>query len=268
MADRPSPTRTGSVFGRAIRAEWIKFHTITSLRVLSIVVGCWIPLLAVVSSLALVSVRERAQAEGRTLIAEPLRYVDAVLWVQLLFVVVAVLFTVTEFRRNQLRVTVLATGSRSVVVFAKATVIALVGAVLGGVGSAIALSLPPLIVGPAGIGYQLDPPTAISLIGTSACYLALIGALTVCFAVLVRNTVVALLVPLAAFSIIPSMLESIGSPVIGTAVGLLPSIAGRTGITPFENPAGLSGAVGLLVLAGWVAVALVAASLALHRRDV
>ena len=98
-------------------------------------------------------------------------------------------------------------------------------------------------------------------------FIALIGIIALCFGLLVKNVIIGITVPVLLFSILPSILESIGNDVITTMVGYLPSVAGRVMLTTFGNPAGHDAWTGMAVLAGWALVLLVVASIVSRLRD-
>lgn len=251
-----------------ITAERIKFFTLRSNPIVVVVIGALIALAALPSAIALTVPSSNPAAAVNTLTSvDSLRFVDTVLWMQLVFAVIAVLSATSEYSSGQIKLSLTAVPSRIPILAAKAIVISGIGLVVGTIAAFIAVCIPLLIVPLGDITYDFVLGEALLLAVASGIYLALTGVVALCVGVLIRNVVVAIIIPVALFSVVPPVLESIGNDTITALTGYLPAVAGRVILTTFENPAGLTAGPGLAVLAAWAVVLLALASWALRARD-
>ncbi|WP_130449079.1 hypothetical protein [Zhihengliuella halotolerans] len=255
-------------FLATIDAERIKFFTLKTGPIVTAVLGLFIVLAALLSSLSLISPSSNPnpQADPITSVTE-LRFVDTVLWMAIVFAVVSVLFATTEDSSGQIKLSFLATPKRVPVVLAKTIVIGMIGFAIGTIASALAMLVPLAVLSTSEVTYQFDLPEAATLAVASGIFMAMIGTVSLAFGLLVKNVIVAIAVPVLLFSILPSILESIGNGVVTTIVGFLPSVAGRVILTTFPNPAGLEAWPGMAVLVGWAALLVALACVVLRRRD-
>jgi hypothetical protein len=256
-----------STFPDVVGAERIKFATLRSNVVLVAIVAALIAVSGALSALALVTAALDPQNVDPMRSAEPLRFLDTVLWMQVVFSIVAVLFATTEYSSRQIMVTLIAVPTRVPVLLAKAVNIAVVGFVAGVLGASVAVTLPILILPSGEIEYRFQLAEAGVLVLAAGAYLALTGVVALSVGALIRNVAVAILVPTAVFTFLPSVLQSIGNETITTLTGLLPSMAGRVILSSFESPAGLSGEWGMAVLAAWAVGLLAIAAWVLRARD-
>ncbi len=261
------PVRPGG-FLATINAEIIKFFTLKSGPIATAVLGVFIVLSALLSSLSLLSPsgNQNPKAEPITSVTE-LRFVDTVLWMAIVFAVVAVLFATTEFSSGQIQLSFLATPKRVPVVLAKSIVIGVLGFLVGAIAAALAMLVPLAVLSTSDVTYKFDLPEAATLAAAAGLFMGLIGIVSLAFGLLVKNVIVGIAVPVLLFSILPSILESIGNDVVTTIVGYLPSVAGRVILTTFPNPAGLEAWSGIAVLAGWAVVMVALAGIVLRQRD-
>lgn len=249
-----------------LAGEWIKFWTLRSNRVLTAIALIFVPLNAV---LLTTSLRQRAEDPDTSFLipsVEAIAFVDSVLWLQLLISVIAVLFATSE-NGGHLGVSFLATPRRIPVALAKAAVVASVVFVIGGGGALVGLLLPSVMLAGTEVAYNVAAGDVVGLALGSGVYLAGIALVAYGIAVLVKNIVVAILTPIALFTIVPAVLEWVGGDAIATLTGYFPSVAGRTAISAISNPADLDAATGLLVLGGWAVIAVTGAALAYRYRD-
>lgn len=266
-----SPSRAPACspgFVATVNAEFIKFFTIKSGPIAIAVLGVFIVLAALMSSLSLLSPSgaQNPNAEPITSVTE-LRFVDAVLWMAIVFAVVAVLFATAEYGSKQVQLSFLATPKRVPVVLAKCIVIGVLGFLTGAISSALAMFVAFAVLYASDVSYEIDLPNIGTLAAASGLFMSLIGIVSLAFGLLVKNVIVGIAVPVLLFSVLPSILESIGNDVVTMIVGYLPSVAGRVVLTTFPNPAGLSAWPGMAVLGGWVIVMVTLASIALRQRD-
>lgn len=261
------PVRSGG-FLATINAEFIKFFTLKPGPIATAVLGAFIVLAGLLSSLSLLSPsgNQNPNAEPITTVTE-VRFVDTVLWMAIVFAVVAVLFATTEFSSGLIQLSFLATPKRVPVVLAKSIVLGVLGFLVGAIASALAMFVPVAVLYASDVTYTIDLPEVGMLAAASGLFMALIGVVSLAFGLLVKNAIVGIAVPVLLFSILPSVLESIGNDVVTTIVGYLPSVAGRVILTTFSNPAGLGAWPGMAVLGGWAVGMVALASIVLRQRD-
>ncbi|MGM7668414.1 hypothetical protein [Microbacterium sp. A93] len=252
---------------RSIRAEFVKFFTLTSNRVLVAVATLFIPASATMLALSFANpTGNRAPGTDLTKI-EPIAFVDSVLWIQLLFAVVIALFVTSEYTSGQIKLSFLAVPGRIRMLLAKAFLAAVIGFGIAFLGTLAAQTIPALILSGTEVDYSITIEGVFLLASKSGLYLAAIGILATGIAFLVRNVVVAILIPVLLLSILPEMVRSIPIDPIRDAVEFFPSIAGRLLISTIESGAGLTDWQGYLVLGGWAIGMLVVSGIVLKTRD-
>lgn len=268
FSSRAQPTFRRPGFLATVNAERIKFFTVKTGPIATAALGVIIVIASLMSSLSLVtpSANPNPAADPITSVTA-LRFVDTVLWMAIVYAVIAVLFATNEYTSQQIQTSFLAVPRRVPVIIAKALVIDILGFVVGAVASALAMLVPLAILANAEVTYSFDLAEVGVLALASGMFMALIGIVALCFGLLVKNVIIGITVPVLLFSILPSILESIGNDVVTTLVGYLPSVAGRVILTTFGNPAGLDAWTGMAVLAGWALTLLLLASILSRLRD-
>lgn len=257
---RPAVQRATRPFGSSVRAEAIKFWSLRSNRILVAVAMVFVPLNAVLLSISLGQRADSPDPGMRIYSVAPVAYLDSVLWLQLLIAVLAVL-TATSESGGRIGASFLAVPSRLPILGAKVIVAGLVSFGIGVVGAASGQLLPHLLLSGTGVTYAAEGAEVLRGSISSGLYLGLIAAISLALAILVGNLIVALLVPLALYTIVPSVIASFGGDIGSRISGYFPTIAGRTALSAVENPGGLDGATGFLVMLAWAAVAVVGAGL-------
>ncbi|MDG4808638.1 ABC transporter permease subunit [Micromonospora sp. WMMD1120] len=188
--------------------------------------------------------------------------VDSVELTQYAVLALGLLAITAEFTSGTIRTTLQCTPSRGRVLLAKAVVAAAVtfalGLLLGGVGALVARPV---------LGEWGSAPAAgtIGDIVRVAVYLALIGVLALGLGALLRSAVLTVVVLLATLMIVPLSLQEPDIEVLNRIADVFPGVAGRHFMLGDTDP--YPSLVGLLLLAGWAAAALVLGRVALRRRD-
>ncbi|MEU4363022.1 hypothetical protein [Promicromonospora sp. NPDC023987] len=269
MTRRSTLTPARPLFIGAVAAEAVKLWTLRSHRVLSAVA-----LLVIIGSGALLSVSTQARLTdprfaGQTITAEPMQFVDSVLWAQIVVAVLAVLAVTGEYTSGQARLSLLALPGRSPWLAAKAVVLATLGFLIGVLGAAGSLGLSMLILPGSDVVYTPEPGEAVVLALHSGAYLGAIAVLATGLAAALRHVAGALTAVLGLLVVAPLLLSSI--PGIQRAADYTPTYAGRRLISDFPSVAPsvaqLEPWVGFGVLALWAVVALLTAGVLLHARD-
>lgn len=172
-----------------------------------------------------------------------------------------------EYGSGQIKPTLLATPTRFPVPVAQAIIVMVIAFLIGVVGSIVGMLVPLPFLPTADVTYAPEALKLLMLAVASGAYLAGIAAVAFSIGVLVRNVVVAILVPLAFFTVIPGLMETTGNSTWATVSGFLPTIAGRMVISTFGSPAGLDAGMGLLALGAWALIGVASAGLAYRYRD-
>ncbi|WP_129788449.1 ABC transporter permease subunit [Promicromonospora panici] len=265
MNRRSTATPIRPVLVGALASEAVKLWTLRSNQVLSAVALLVISGTGVLLSFSLLSRTTDARFAGRTVTAEPMQFVDSVLWAQVVVAVLAVLAVTGEYTSGQARLSLLALPTRSPWLAAKALVLAALGFLIGVIGAAISLGLSVLILTGSEVVYEPVLGESVSLALRSGAYLAAVAVLAMGVASALRHVVAALTAVLGLLVVAPLLLSSM--PGVREAADYTPTYAGRRLISEFPSAAQLEPWAGFGVLVAWAAVALVIALVALRARD-
>jgi ABC-2 type transport system permease protein len=253
------------LFVGALAAEAVKLWTLRSHRVLAAVA-----LLMIIGTGALLSLSTRSRTTdprfaGQTITAEPMQFVDSVLWAQVVVAVIAVLAVTGEYTSGQAKLSLLALPTRSPWLAAKAVVLTALGFLIGTIGAAISLGLSVLVLSGSEVVYTPELGETASLALRSGAYLAAVAVLAMGVAAALRHVVAALVAVLGLLIVAPLLLSSIAG--IREAADYTPTYAGRRLISDFPTVTELDPWTGYAVLVAWAVVALLAAGVQLHGRD-
>ena len=184
---------------------------------------------------------------------------------QLAVCVLGVLLVTGEYATGMIRATFGAVPQRLPVVWAKATVYAVVTLVLMTAAALVAFSSGQLLLGDHGTTLAADGALH-SVIGVGG-YLTLIGVLAVALGFVIRSTAGAVALLFGLLMVLPAMGLLLPSSWQENLLPYLPSNAGSSMIATHIAPQGLSAETGLLVLTTWVIGALALAAVLVKRRD-
>ncbi len=223
-----------------------------------------------------------ATAGGDTA-ADPLLFGLVVALIML--IVIATMFTTSEYRRGLIRTTFAATPARGDVLAAKAVVIGGAGFVVGAVAAAVAIPIGERVMTLGGnYIFPADSPTVAQVIVGSGALVALTALAALGIGTILRRSAGAILVGVLVF-VIPTFTGPgvIGPTSAGTLATWLYRLTPAAGFSvlgllprselvsyPYTMANGyypLAPWAGLLVLAAYAGVALFAARLVLRRRD-
>jgi hypothetical protein len=250
---------------RVIHAEWIKMRSLrsTTLTLLAAVVAeialAWIVGAATNSHWDRMSLIERLRFNAVD------RSLAGVHLAQLAIGVLGVLMISGEYATGMIRATLAAVPRRLPVLWAKAGLYAAVTFVLM-LGSAVVA----FVVGQhflASHGTDFSAPHAWRAIVGTAVYLTVVGLLGVSLGFIIRSTAGGIATLFGLLLVLPGIGLLLPSDWQAHTVPYLPSNAGESVFSALPDPGALSPGTGLLVLGIWVVVGLVAAAVALKRRD-
>ena len=249
---------------RVIKSEWIKFWTLRSTWA---VLGAAVVGMVVLALVVAYNTRHLTSNLQANDIA-PSSTLQGYYLGQLLIGSLGVLFVSGEYGTGMIRSTLVAVPRRLPVLWAKLVVFVTVTA-----ASMIAVSIVAFLCAQALLshyrtGFSLSDPGVLRIVIGTGIYLTLVGMIGGALGWIVRSTPGALVAYFAMVLVLPVLFgDALGN--WGKEVAqFLPSQAGASFSTSIpDGPYSLSPWVGLLVLAGWVAVALAIAAGVLRRRD-
>lgn len=249
---------------RVIRSEWIKFRSVRST-----VITVGLAAVAVAAFGILISLISNGRSLGadETLVVDPAgnSLFGANVAQIVLGVLGALLFT-SEYATGMIRATLSAVPTRLPVLWAKAIVVAAATFTAMLVAVGVAFFAGQALYRGDGVGASLsDPGVPLALLG-AAVSPTVIAVMGVAFGALMRHTATAVGILVAVLFILPMLLQMLGGFWVDL-VSYLPSDAGRATMTVVDDPQRLSPGAGFAVMAGWVAVLLAGAAVAIERRD-
>jgi ABC-2 type transport system permease protein len=249
---------------RVIRSEWIKFWTLRSTWAVLSAAVLGMLVLALVIAYNTRHLTSNLQAND----IAPSSTLQGYYLAQLLIGALGVLFVSGEYGTGMIRSTLVAVPRRLPVLWAKLVVFVTVTA-----ASMIAVSFVAFVCAQALLshyrtGFSLSDPGVLRVVIGTGIYLTLVGMIGGALGWIVRSTPGALVAYFAVVLVLPVLFgDALGN--WGKEVAqFLPDQAGASFSTSIpESSYHLSPWVGLLVLVGWVAVALAVAAGVLRRRD-
>lgn len=249
---------------RVIRSEWIKFWTLRSTWAVlgAAVVGMLV--LAVVVAYNTRHLTSNLQAND----IAPSSTLQGYFLAELLIGALGVLFVSGEYSTGMIRSTLVAVPRRLPVLWAKLVVFVTITAVSMITVSIVAFVSAQALLSHYRTGFSLSDPGVLRVVIGTGVYLTLVGMIGAALGWIVRSTPGALVTYFAIVLVLPVLFgDALGN--WGKEVAqFLPGQAGASFSTSIpESSYSLSPWVGLLVLAGWVAVALAIAAGVLRRRD-
>ncbi|MEU0966059.1 ABC transporter permease [Streptomyces sp. NPDC005917] len=187
---------------------------------------------------------------------------------QLALGVLGVLVMAGEYSTGMIRSTLAAVPRRLPVLWSKAAVYGLVALVVATVGAFVAFLIGSQIVSgtPAAMGLG-HAGVVRSLLGAGL-YLGLVGVIGTALGAVLRSVAGGISVLVAALMLVPGLISLLPSSWQGDINPYLPSNAGESMFALTHDSTSLSPAAGLLVFAGWTALALAGAAYRLRRSDV
>jgi ABC-2 type transport system permease protein len=249
---------------RVIKSEWIKFWTLRSTWAVLAAAVVGMLVLALVVAYNTRHLTSNLQAND----IAPSSTLQGYYLAQLLIGALGVLFVSGEYGTGMIRSTLVAVPRRLPVLWAKLVVFVTVTAVSMITVSVVAFLCAQALLSHYRTGFSLSDPGVLRVVIGTGVYLTLVGMIGGALGWIVRSTPGALVAYFAVVLVLPVLFgEALGN--WGKQVAeFLPDQAGASFSTSIpESSYSLSPWVGLLVLVGWVAVALAIAAGVLRRRD-
>jgi ABC-2 type transport system permease protein len=259
-----SPGRFRPAAAGIARSEWIKLRTVRSTWWTLLVTAAGMVAFGTLLTAAYVRHYSGVAPAARAAFDPAAYSLSGFFLAQLAIGVLGVLVMTSEYATGSIRSTLAAAPQRGTVLAAKAAVFGAVAAVTGIASSFAAFFAGQAILSGKGIQAHIGDPGALrSVIGTGL-YLAVLGLLALGLGTLIRRTAGAVAAVVGVVLILPVLVQGLPSAWQNAIIRYLPSTAGQAiiGRTKFTPPGRL-----LPAWTGYAAVALIAAAIALNRRD-
>lgn len=254
-------------YAAAVSAEWTKVRSVRStvwslLTTMLITVG-----LGALLTAAVVARWDRLDPIDRLTFDATARSLSGIFLAQLAIGVLGVLVIGSEYTTGSIRQTFAATPRRRTVIAAKATVLAIVSAVVSLVGCFAAFGIGQLILKGKHVGVSLGDPNVLRAVLGGAAYLTAVSIIGFSMATVLRRTPGALAALFAVVLVLPILSNALPSPWDNNVSKLLPATAGESLFSTRSAPDILTTPRALIVLALWIIVTFGAAMIAVARRD-
>ncbi|WP_026556332.1 ABC transporter permease [Arthrobacter sp. 35W] len=293
---RSSAGSTGLTFGGVLRSEWIKFHTLTSTKLLVLftflavigvgVLSAWLRATAIEQVMKFGAGRPEA-ATGSGAPAMTMDQAESVMAAQglniygipnaglqigiLVLGSLAVLLIASEFGTGMIRSTLTAVPKRLPAFWAKAIVLVVVSYVLTLVASLATFLISVPILDAYVISMGFDRDGVVSGIFLGGLYVAGVALIGLSLGTLLRNSAGGIMVLVALFFVLPfgTQLASLIPGDFWMHVNeYVPSVAGGRMLEIGHKDGFIDPAVGGLIFLGWILVFLVPAVAIFKKRDV
>ena len=250
---------------RVVRSEWIKFRSVRSTVSVSALTVLFLVGLGLLVSYFTRSRWDQLDPGGQVPANLVRRSLVGVNLAQLTVGALGVVVITGEYTTGMIRATLGAVPRRQPVLWAKAGVYAAVILVLGVISSFVAFLGGQGILGPHGV--SLSYPGALRAVFGVALYLTVVGLLGLAIGFLVRSTAGGITALFGILLVLPAIVGALPSNWVHTIAPYLPSTAGQAIFSVHHLTDTMHPWPGFLLFCGYTAVALVAAAVALRRRD-
>jgi len=246
-----------------IASEWLKFR---SLRSTLLVLAAAIAAMVVFGGVIAFNTRNPAGLDPEDVVASgPLQgyYLG-----QLLMAALGVLVVSGEYSSGMIRATFAAVPKRLPVLIAKAVVFTVVVGISMIAASVVAFLVAQAVLSGHRPTFSLADGSTLRVVVGTGVYLTLVGLIGSVLAWIVRSTPGALVATFAVVLVLPILLELVFRSWGTYIAAYLPTGAGQSFSTTLAAPHALAPWTGLAVMVAWVVLGMVAAAVALKRRDV
>lgn len=248
---------------RVVRSEWTKLRSLRAPVWLLVLTGLGVVLLGTMMALGTVVAGLPADPDEVGALGGALTGISPV---ELLAGAVGALAVTTEYSSGTIRSTLAAVPRRVPVLLAKAVVVAAAVGSVALVSVLVAFTAVRGLLGGQGVSLSYTAPGVLRALVGSALYLTVVALLGAGFGWLLRSTVGALAALLGLLYVLPVVGFLLPA---GAAAVVVPLLPGNAGAAVMQlGPSGLlTPAAGIALFAGYAALVLAAAALALRRRD-
>ena len=271
--DYQVPTSTvgrGRLFADVVLSEWTKIRTVRStfwtlLAAVVALIG-----ISAIASAVFVSQWDTLKPSDKVQFNAIEIGVAGAFFAQLAIGVLGVLVMTTEYGTGMIRATFAAVPQRRTVLAAKALVLFLVTFAVSLVASFVSFFVAQQILGSYGHGQlaaSITDAGAVRTVVGAAAFLAVMGLLGFSLGAVIRRSAGAVAALFGLVFFLPGLMELLPHAVKDHVNKFLPSNAGSAIYRQVQGPDVLSPGAGLLVLCGYVFVALGIAAVIVRRRD-
>ena len=263
---RPSRTERGYGFRTVAQMEWLKLRSVRS---------TWWTLLVFAAGMIGLAILVMTHQHWATMSAadrasfDPTNDSYAGLAIgQLALGVLGVLAVTSEFSSGMIRATFAAAPRRPLVLAAKAAIVAAVTLVAGEILAFVAFGIGEAVLKNPAPHASLGQPGVLRAVLMAGAYPALIALIGLGLGALIRHTAGAISAVVGVLFVLPLILVPLGTSLQNSIGQFLPMVIAENSLTAVKPVAhSLSPGVGLALLCGYAAAALVAGGWALARRD-
>jgi ABC-type transport system involved in multi-copper enzyme maturation permease subunit len=262
---RPDTTRR--IVPDVMRSEWTKLRSVRSTYwTLLVAAVAMIGLSALLCSLYVGRYGSLRTVDKATF--NPTSFsLNGSLLAQLAIGVLGVLVITAEYSTGMIRTTFSAVPQRNTVLGVKAAVFGVTALVVGLISSFAAFFVGQAILSSKHIGASITDPSVLRSVVGSGLYLAVLGLLAFGIGALIRHTAGAIAAVFGLIFVLPGIVLALPASWSDAISKYLPSNAGNAIFHTNSVRSSLSPWTGFGVFCAYAAVALIAAAIAINRRD-
>jgi len=262
---RPDTSRP--VVPDVVRSEWTKFRSVRSTSWTLLVAAVAMVGLAALLCSVYVGRYSTLSATDKATFNPTSFSLNGILLAQLAVGVLGVLVITAEYSTGMIRSTFAAVPQRRTVLAAKGAVLAAAVAAVGVASSLAAFFVGQAILSTKNIQAHIGDPGVLRGVIGGGLYLAVLGLLAFGIGALIRHSAGAIAAVLGLILVLPGIVFALPASWSNAISRYLPSNAGAAIFRTIRDRATLSPWVGFGLFCGYAAVALIAAGIAIQRRD-
>ena len=262
---RPDASRP--VVPDVVRSEWTKFRSVRSTSWTLLVAAVAMVGLAALLCSVYVGRYSTLSATDKATFNPTSFSLNGILLAQLAVGVLGVLVITAEYSTGMIRSTFAAVPQRRTVLAAKGAVLAAAVATVGVASSLAAFFVGQAILSTKNVQAHIGDPGVLRAVIGGGLYLAVLGLLALGIGALIRHSAGAIAAVLGLILVLPGIVLALPASWSNAISKYLPSNAGAAIFRTIRDRATLSPWVGFGLFCAYAAVALIAAGIAIQRRD-
>jgi ABC-type transport system involved in multi-copper enzyme maturation permease subunit len=262
---RPDTSRP--IVPDVVRSEWTKFRSVRSTSWTLLVAAVAMVGLAALLCSVYVGRYSTLSATDKATFNPTSFSLNGILLAQLAVGVLGVLVITAEYSTGMIRSTFAAVPQRRTVLAAKGAVLAAAVAAVGVASSLAAFFVGQAILSTKNIQAHIGDPGVLRAVIGGGLYLAVLGLLALGIGALIRHSAGAIAAVLGLILVLPGIVLALPASWSNAISKYLPSNAGAAIFRTIRDRATLSPWVGFGLFCAYAAVALIAAGIAIQRRD-
>jgi ABC-type transport system involved in multi-copper enzyme maturation permease subunit len=262
---RPDTSRP--IVPDVVRSEWTKFRSVRSTSWTLLVAAVAMVGLAALLCSVYVGRYSTLSATDKATFNPTSFSLNGILLAQLAVGVLGVLVITAEYSTGMIRSTFAAVPQRRTVLAAKGAVLAASVAAVGVASSLAAFFVGQAILSTKNVQAHIGDPGVLRAVIGGGLYLAVLGLLALGIGALIRHSAGAIAAVLGLILVLPGIVLALPASWSNAISKYLPSNAGAAIFRTIRDRATLSPWVGFGLFCAYAAVALIAAGIAIQRRD-